>query len=128
MQSVEGAKRGIALPERSGHRKVDQLASMLRCGVVGEARKAQRTPRHTAAGRGLPKGGAMVGSPNGYVWFENVRVFLRDFQLMCAVEGKVVPLPVVLLHPDCTLEADGDVGRLGVPRQWAKDRGLLAED
>jgi len=70
----------------------------------------------------------MVGSSNnGYVWFDDVRVFLRDWQLMCAVDGKVVPLPVLLLHPDCTLSGDGDVGRLGVPRQWAKDRGLVAD-
>ena len=68
----------------------------------------------------------MAGPSDGYVWFENVRVFLDGLQLMCRVDGKVVPLPVVLLHPDCTL--DGDVGRLGVPRQWAKDRGLVAED
>jgi len=70
----------------------------------------------------------MVGTSDGYVWFDGVRVFLKEWQLMCAVDDKVVPLPVVLLHPDCTLAEDGDVGRLGVPRQWAKDRGLLAED
>src|SRR5205823_7507746 len=32
------------------------------------------------------------------------------------VAGRVVPLPVAILHPDCRLAADGDVGRLGVPR------------
>jgi hypothetical protein len=69
----------------------------------------------------------MAGTSNGYVWFDDCRVFLDGLQLMCAVDGKVVPLPVVLLHPDCTLEADGDVGRLGVPRQWARDRGLVAD-
>jgi hypothetical protein len=63
---------------------------------------------------------------DGYVWFEDVRVFLDGLQLMCAVGDKVVPLPVVILHPECTLSGDGDVGRLGVPRQWAKDRGLVA--
>ena len=67
----------------------------------------------------------MVGPSDGYVWFEDCRVFLDGLQLMCAVDGKVVPLPVVLLHPDCTLAGDGDMGRLGVPRQWAKDRGLV---
>ena len=68
----------------------------------------------------------MAGPSDGYVWFDNVRVFLDGLQLMCAVDGKAVPLPIMILHPDCTLAGDGDVGRLGVPRQWAKDRGLLA--
>ena len=47
--------------------------------------------------------------------------------LKCVVTGHVVPLPVVILHPDCTLAADGDVGRLGVPRWWAEERGLTCE-
>jgi hypothetical protein len=68
----------------------------------------------------------MAGPSNGYVWFDDVRVFLHGAQLMCIVGNTVVPLPVVLLHPDCTLAGDGDVGRLGVPRKWAKDRGLVA--
>jgi hypothetical protein len=69
----------------------------------------------------------MKDPSNGFVWFDDVRVFLRDWRLMCAVNGKVVPLPVLLLHADCTLAGDGDKGRLGVPRQWAKDRGLITD-
>ncbi len=59
-----------------------------------------------------------------YLWFEGVHVFARDMRLLCAVDGRVVPLPVAILHPDCRLAADGDVGRLGVPRKWAEQRGL----
>ena len=69
----------------------------------------------------------MAGPSDRYVWFDDVRVFLDHFQLMCTVGDKVVPLPVLLLHPDCTLSGHGDVGRLGVPRQWAEDRGLVAD-
>jgi hypothetical protein len=65
------------------------------------------------------------GDGDGYVWFEDCRVFLDSLQLKCAVDGKIVPLPVLLLHPDCTLGEDGDVGRLGVPRRWAEQHGLL---
>src|SRR2546422_5464422 len=50
--------------------------------------------------------------------FDGVRVVAKDMQPMCVVAGRVVPLPVVILHPDCTLSVDGDVGRLGVPRWW----------
>ena len=59
-----------------------------------------------------------------YLWFEGVHVFVRYMRLLCAVYGRVVPLPVAILHPDCRLAADGDVGRLGVPRKWAEQRGL----
>ena len=62
----------------------------------------------------------------GYLWFEGARVVARDMRLMCIVANRVVPLPVVILHPDCTLASDGDVGRLGVPRWWAEQRGLCA--
>jgi len=31
-----------------------------------------------------------------------------------------------ILHPDCRLAADGDVGLLGVPRPWAEQQGLCA--
>jgi len=60
----------------------------------------------------------------GYLWFNGVRVFAEDMRLLCVVAGRVVPLPVAILHPDCRLAADGDVGRLGVPRKWAEQRGL----
>jgi len=53
-------------------------------------------------------------------------VFAEDMRLLCVVAGRVVPLPVAILHPDCRLAADGDVGRLGVPRRWAEERGLRA--
>lgn len=71
--------------------------------------------------------GRTTGDGNGesYVWFEDVHIFLDGRQLMCAVGGKTVPLPVVILHPECTLGGAGDVGRLGVPSAWAKDRGLV---
>ena len=59
-----------------------------------------------------------------YLWFDGVRVVAKDMQLMCVVAGRIVPLPVVILHPDCTLSTDGDVGRLGVPMWWAEQRGL----
>ena len=62
-----------------------------------------------------------------FVWFEDVHVMQERLRLMCVVAGRVVPLPVVILHPDCTLAADGDVGRLGVPRWWAEERGLTCE-
>jgi len=60
----------------------------------------------------------------GYLWFDGVCVFAEDMRLMCVVGGRVVPLPVVILHPDCTLASPGDVGRLGVPRRWAEQQGL----
>ena len=60
----------------------------------------------------------------GYLWFDGVRVFSEDMRLMCVVGGRVVPLPVVILHPDCTLASPGDVGRLGVPQRWAEQQGL----
>ena len=60
-----------------------------------------------------------------YLWFEGVHVFARDMRLLCTVAGRVVPLPVGILHPDCRLAGAGDVGRLGVPRWWAEERGLL---
>jgi tellurite resistance-related uncharacterized protein len=48
------------------------------------------------------------GNGDGYVWFPDVRVVLnKDFQLMCVVSDKIVPLPVVILHPDCTLSESG---------------------
>ena len=60
-----------------------------------------------------------------FVWFEDARVVQKDLRLHCVVGDRVVPLPVVILHPDCRLAAAGDVGRLGVPRWWAAERGLL---
>lgn len=67
------------------------------------------------------------GSSDGFVWFDDVRVVLDGLQPMCVVAGKTVPLPVIILHPDCALAEEGDVGRLGVPRQWAKEHGLLGD-
>ena len=65
------------------------------------------------------------GSNNGYyVWFEGCRVFAEDMRLLCAVDGHTVPLPVAILHPNCTLSGPGDVGRLGVPQRWAEQNGL----
>jgi len=61
---------------------------------------------------------------NGYVWFEGGRVYAENMRLLCAVDGHTVPLPVAILHPDCTLRGPGDTGRLGVPRKWAEQRGL----
>ena len=66
----------------------------------------------------------MKDPSNGFVWFDDVRVFLRDWRLMCAVNGQVVPLPVLLLHPDCTLSGDGDVGRLAYPVSGRRTAGL----
>jgi len=45
-----------------------------------------------------------TSNDDGFVWFDDVRVFLRDWQLMCAVDGKVVPLPVLLLIPTARLQ------------------------
>jgi len=60
-----------------------------------------------------------------FVWFEDARVVQKGLRLHCVVGDRTVPLPVVILHPDCRLAAAGDVGRLGVPRWWAAERGLL---
>ena len=68
----------------------------------------------------------LVEERGGYVWFDGVRVFAEDMRLLCVVGGRLVPLPVAILHPDCRLAADGDVGRLGVPRRWAEQQGLCA--
>ena len=67
----------------------------------------------------------MAHFENGYVWFENVRVVGGPLGLHCIVNGMEVPLPVVILHPECALRGDGDEGRLGVPAAWAIERGLL---
>src|SRR5438093_13213266 len=61
----------------------------------------------------------------GYVWFENCHVFSKDMRLLAAWDGRIVPLPVAILHSDCRLAASGDVGRLGVPRRWAGHRELI---
>ena len=61
-----------------------------------------------------------------YVWFDDARVVAADVELFVVVDGRILPLPIVILHPDCALTGDGDVGRLGVPRWWAKERGLCA--
>jgi hypothetical protein len=50
-----------------------------------------------------------------FVWFDDVRVRFENWRLVCVVGELVVPLPLTLLHPDCRLAKDGDVGRLGVP-------------
>ena len=61
-----------------------------------------------------------------FAWFENVRVASdRTLALHCIVDGRKVPLPVAILHPDCALRERGDVGRLGVPMAWAVGWGLL---
>jgi hypothetical protein len=60
-----------------------------------------------------------------YVWFDDVHVVIANpMRLMCDVAGRRVPLPTAVLHPDCTLRQDGDVGRLGVPRWWARAHDL----
>ena len=59
-----------------------------------------------------------------FVWFEDARVVQKGLRLHCVVGDRTVPLPVVILHPDCTLASPGDVGRLGVPRRWAEQQGL----
>ena len=61
-----------------------------------------------------------------YIWFEDARVVLDGLWLGCIVAGRSVPLPIVILHPDCRLAEVGDMGRLGVPRWWAAQRGLCA--
>ena len=61
---------------------------------------------------------------NGYVWFDNAKVVGQPFSLMVEVNGNRVPLPVAILHPDCTLRGIGDKGPLGVPETWARDQGL----
>ena len=61
---------------------------------------------------------------DGYVWFENARVVGTISALHLEVNGRRVPFPVILLHPDCTLRGLGDVGRLGVPESWARQYGL----
>ena len=66
----------------------------------------------------------MAEDRRGYLWFDGAHVVAENMRLMCVVAGRVVPLPVVILHPDCTLASHGDVGRLGVPRRWAEERGL----
>jgi hypothetical protein len=53
------------------------------------------------------------------------RVETEGCNLRCIVKGRHVPLPVVILHPDCTLKRPGDAGRLGVPVMWAIHQGLL---
>ena len=63
---------------------------------------------------------------DGYVWFDGVRVESDGgYGVHCIVNGRRVPLPVAILHPDCTLRGHGDVGRLGVPRAWAVGWGLM---
>ena len=63
---------------------------------------------------------------DGYVWFEDARVIsTKDMRLLCMVGAHVVPLPVVMLHPHCTLLRAGDRGPLGVPQWWAQNHGLL---
>jgi len=61
-----------------------------------------------------------------YVWLEDVHVVLEGLWPFCLVAGRLVPLPIVILHPDCRLAEVGDMGRLGVPRWWAAQRGLCA--
>ncbi|HWP66540.1 MAG TPA: hypothetical protein VNO26_11555 [Candidatus Limnocylindria bacterium] len=67
----------------------------------------------------------MAQPDDEYVWFDDVRVVGDGFELQCIVNGKQVPLPVVILHPDCKLAKPGDVGRLGVPAVWAAERALI---
>lgn len=62
-----------------------------------------------------------------YVWLHHARVLLDGLRLMCEVAVRILPLPVLILHAECTLAHDGDKGRRGVPRRWAKERGLLEE-
>ena len=67
----------------------------------------------------------MADAEGAWCWFEEAHVLRWNLQLMCLVAGRVVPLPVVILHPECALKAAGDRGRLGVPRWWARERGLV---
>ena len=77
------------------------------------------------ARRGLQRRAPVAEDRWGYLWFEDARVVQERLRLLCVVAGRIVPLPVVILHPDCRLAGAGDVGRLGVPRWWAEERGLL---
>jgi hypothetical protein len=62
---------------------------------------------------------------DGFVWFDGVTVVAGDIAPQCLVGEKLVPLPVAILHPDCLLASPGDVGALGVPFNWAVERGLI---
>jgi hypothetical protein len=75
---------------------------------------------------GNPKRDERARFDERYMWFEDVSVqgSLLD-GLCCIVNGQRVPLPLVMRHPDCTLEQAGDVGRLGVPVSWAIEHGLV---
>lgn len=64
-----------------------------------------------------------------YVWFDRAVVVHSQtgFGCECVVDGRRVPLPVAMVHPDCTLGQAGDAGPLGVPEWWAIEHGLIAE-
>ncbi len=59
----------------------------------------------------------------GYLWFNGVRVFAEDMRLLCVVAGRVVPLPVAILHPDCRLAADGMSGASACHGAGRSNRG-----
>jgi hypothetical protein len=69
-----------------------------------------------------------LGSGTRYVWFERAVVVRSEagFGCECLVDGKRVPLPAAILHPDCTLEKIGDEDRFGVPEFWAIEHGSRA--
>jgi hypothetical protein len=63
-----------------------------------------------------------------YVWFDGVRIASDgNVSLYCVMNGLKVPLPIGILHPDCTLRKPGDVGKLGVLLAWAVGWGLVPQ-
>ena len=65
-----------------------------------------------------------------YVWFDGVEIIHSEASLNphCVVNEILVPLPIMILHPDCKLRKAGDKGRLGVPKAWAIGFGLISRD
>jgi hypothetical protein len=68
----------------------------------------------------------VAATNDGFVWFDNARVVGSPLSLEVEVDGHRIPLPVIILHPDCTFRGVGDTGRLGVPLTWARERGLCS--
>jgi hypothetical protein len=61
---------------------------------------------------------------DGYIWLDGARVVGSFLVQHVEVQGRRVPFPAGILHPDCTLQGIGDTGRLGVPEWWARQEGL----
>lgn len=72
-------------------------------------------PARTSGG---PVGSDAAGCDGrDWVWFEGVRVAMHGaLGLACIVGDRELPLPVVILHPDCTLRGER---RHGSPRRAA---------